>query len=131
MNDFDHLLREFESYPEAERNATFMEISGYPHYENVCSNILSFFLDPIQEHGFGSLFLKSIFEITNTNPSTEVRKISREAPTNNGGRLDILVDGVDFTIAIENKIFHTLKNDLNDYSLLVGQLNKDTQGWSE
>ena len=24
---------------------TFMELSGYPHFENVCSNILSFYFD--------------------------------------------------------------------------------------
>lgn len=30
---------------------TFMEVSGYPHFENVASNILSFFFTSDEEHG--------------------------------------------------------------------------------
>ena len=45
------LLIDFKSIPQYKRTKTFMEISGYPHYENVCSNILSFYLNPANEHG--------------------------------------------------------------------------------
>ena len=45
---FKALLSAFrQQVPERpERLPTFQEISGYPHYENVCSNILAFYLDP-------------------------------------------------------------------------------------
>ena len=37
-----------------------MEIGGYPHYENVCSNFLAFFFNPERPHGLGSLFLDAL-----------------------------------------------------------------------
>lgn len=40
-----------------------MEISGYPHYENVCSNILKFYLAPTNEHGLNDLALNSILHL--------------------------------------------------------------------
>ena len=44
---FVSLLDEFRKLPPGiTRSPTFMEVAGYPHYENVCSNILAFFLDP-------------------------------------------------------------------------------------
>ena len=42
-------IREIQSGPV--RRKTFMDISGYPHYENVVSNILKFFLDYIAVYG--------------------------------------------------------------------------------
>ena len=43
------------------KEKTFMEISGYPYYENVCSNILAFYLNPKEEHKLGSLLINSLF----------------------------------------------------------------------
>ena len=44
------LLVDFQRIPKRKRNRTFMEISGYPHYENVCNNILKFNINPKNEH---------------------------------------------------------------------------------
>ena len=46
-----------------ERLPTFMEVAGYPHYENVCSNILAFFFDPSKPHGLGTLFLDALARV--------------------------------------------------------------------
>ena len=55
------LLDEFEGLPgRISRPQTFMEIGGYPHYENVCSNFLAFFFDPEGPHGLSSLFLDAL-----------------------------------------------------------------------
>ena len=40
------------------KEKTFMEVSGYPHYENVCSNILSFYFNPNEEHRLNDTVLK-------------------------------------------------------------------------
>ena len=37
-----------------------MEIARFPHWENVFSNILAFFLDTDRPHGFGPLFVRSV-----------------------------------------------------------------------
>ncbi|MDT8392013.1 MAG: hypothetical protein RRC34_16045 [Lentisphaeria bacterium] len=41
---------------------TLMDIAGFPHWENVYSNILAFFLDGSREHGFGNLMVRAMLE---------------------------------------------------------------------
>lgn len=125
-NTFLNLLKEFKNLPHAKQKLTFMEVSGYPHYENVCSNILAFYLDPMQEHGLNDLFVVAILRIFNRNCSTKVKIVNREYSTTSG-RLDILVQGEEFTIAIENKIFHWLANDLDDYADSVANFNNKSE----
>lgn len=95
-----------------------MEVSGYPHYENVCSNILGFYLDPSQQHDLKDLFICAILKITKNTCSTSVKSVTREFGTA-AGRLDLLIEGDEFILAIENKIFHWLANDLNDYAKAI------------
>ena len=40
-----------------------MEITDFPRWEKVYSNILAFLLDSEQVHGFGQLFIRSIMAI--------------------------------------------------------------------
>ena len=61
---FDNLLDEFGKLPKRpERQPTFLEIAGYPHYENVCSRILAFFFDSGKPHGLGTLFLDALAQV--------------------------------------------------------------------
>jgi hypothetical protein len=60
------LLDEFSKLPDrVKRRPTLMEIAGYPHYENVCSNILAFYLDPEEPHGLGTLVLDALTRVRN------------------------------------------------------------------
>jgi hypothetical protein len=60
---FEALLHEFRKLPPAvRRSPTFLEVAGYPHYENVCSNILAFFVDPTNPHGLGNLLLDALVD---------------------------------------------------------------------
>lgn len=111
------LLRDFESLPKTVCSESIFDIAGYPHYENVASNILAFFLNPNNEHGLGQLILSSLLNLAaaiETNQSNV--QVSREVYTLNGGRIDILIETDNQLIAIENKIYHYLANDLEDYS---------------
>ncbi len=96
-----------------------MEIAGFPHYENVCSNILAFYLNPTNEHGMQDLVLNSLVKLAdkefNFYPDETIR-ITRELQTQNKNRLDLLIETDNFVIGIENKIFHLLHNDLTDYN---------------
>ena len=96
--DFDEisrLLDEFGRLPQAPRiEPTILEIAGYPHYENVASNILAFFLDPNSGHGFevavlGSLLAASGTEVLDSDLDDVC--VDREAPTESG-RIDLLVE---------------------------------------
>ena len=100
-----------------------MEIAGYPHYENVCSNILKFYFDPSNEHGLKDLVLNSLLHLVDkdfkVDTDFEEIEIYREHKTINDNRLDLLILTDNFAIGIENKIFHYLHNDLTDYNNTV------------
>lgn len=110
------LLLDYNLLPQSQRNLSIFEVTGYPHYENVCSNLLAFYLDPNKEHGLGSLLLDSVLilagQIEQRHSSV---KINREYQTISGGRLDLFIVTDSYAIGIENKIFHHLSNDLIDY----------------
>ncbi|MBW4483349.1 MAG: PD-(D/E)XK nuclease family protein [Tildeniella torsiva UHER 1998/13D] len=98
---------------------TFMEITSYPHLENVASNVLDFYFNPNAEHGLGALLLEALLSlvatpVTISNP--QVVFVSREVITSSGKRIDLLIDAYpDAVIVIENKIFHTAINPFIDY----------------
>lgn len=97
-----------------------MEISGYPHYENVCSNVLQFYLDPKNEHGLKDLVLNSLLHLLDRDfkfdNDFEAIEVYREHKTIAENRLDLLILTENYSIGIENKIFHHLHNDLTDYN---------------
>lgn len=107
-----------------------MEISGYPHYENVCSNILGFYFDPEEEHGMGNLFLTAFFNMVKerskdsfTEPSIpKTVSVTREYPTIDQKRIDLVIDAKTFTIGIENKIYHWEANDFENYASVIDRL---------
>lgn len=108
-----------------------IEIAGYPSWENVNSNLLAFYFDKNEEHGFGTLFIDSLLTLI---PNSELISsecefdVEREVYTNNGNKIDIVISqkneiddigggsNSDWAIIIENKINHNLNgNDLKDY----------------
>jgi len=104
------LLDDFRALPgRVERPRTFMEIAGYPHYENVCSNILAFFLDPEEPHGLGTLMLDALANAGGRSDANEgvggSVSVEREVGTEAGNRIDILIESDDRIVLIENKIY--------------------------
>jgi hypothetical protein len=111
------------------REQTFMEIAGYPHFENVCSNILAFYLQPSNEHGFGTLFLDVLATLVNAEIEIDGLGIDvrREEITGNGKRIDLVVESDNHIFGIENKIFAGLYNDFDDYSKHLESLSNGHQ----
>ena len=119
---FNNLLLSFASLPKAKSRATFLEIAGYSHYENVASNLLAFFLDSEAEHEMGDLVMSALLaSVSITDAATKPDSITREYGTGNG-RIDLLIKTETHVIGIENKIFHHLANDLTDYARTVEAL---------
>ena len=113
------LLDEFRKVPRrVERPQTFMEIAGYPHYENVCSTFLAFFLKPEGPHGLGSLFLDALMDSVGMADGEEGLggnvTVEREVGTKKGNRLDILIMPDPHAVLIENKIFAAVANPFED-----------------
>ncbi|MCB9233370.1 MAG: PD-(D/E)XK nuclease family protein [Bacteroidia bacterium] len=113
------MLKQFSDLPtHATQEPTLQEISGYPHYENVASNILAFFLDSEAGHKLGSLLAEAVLSCLpgefQEAPSYS-GEVEREASTDKNQRLDIVFRTDKYLIGIENKIFHWVANDLQHY----------------
>jgi PD-(D/E)XK nuclease superfamily len=100
------------------REQTFMEIAGYPHFENVCSNILAFYLQPGNEHGFGTLFLDVLATLIDEKIEIDWHgvEVKREETTENRKRLDLVIKSNKYIIGIENKIYAGLYSPFEEYS---------------
>jgi hypothetical protein len=127
-----------------ERRPTFFSIAGFPHYENVMSNVYQFFFDTDNPHGLGSLFIDALSDVLTTKiartPWSEhafQRAFARrELRTDNEKRLDILLhnssveddwQNASTVILIENKVYHWLANDLGEYWQFVEKQNSSCQ----
>lgn len=102
------------------RVKTFFDITGFPHYENVISNVLAFFFDTNEEHDLKDLWLKSLFECYNSNANTHFQlgafeEIEREHSTEDKKRLDLIISLDNAIVAIENKIYATPYNPFDSY----------------
>ena len=119
----DSFIKEFNSscfY----REPTFMEITKYPHYEKVCSNILSFYFDIHREHNFGDLILKSFLMAANIEINNiEQIEVFTEYRTAKGNSIDLVLYNDDFVIGIENKINAPVYNNLEDYAETIKHIN--------
>lgn len=118
IDQFKALLAEFKELPSTpQRASTTLELSGYPHLENVYSNILAFFLDPGCEHDFRSLFLASLLSVAECEAIQDGEKVevNREEITGTRKQIDLVISTDTLIIGIENKIYQPLQNDLEDY----------------
>lgn len=105
------------------RPKTFLGIAKQPHYENVMSNIYAFYFNVEEVHGMYDLFINSLLECINESILGNEKKVyeitdfevDTQVITKKGGLIDLLLSSQDHAIIIENKVFHTLNNDLEDY----------------
>ena len=121
IKEFEDLLKEVEALQQhAAEPKTYMEVARYPHRETVYSNILAYFLDPGETHGFGSLALKALLVAAGSRESEDrestVHDVETEVLTEAGNRIDIVVKTDDHIIGIENKVFATADNPFADYT---------------
>lgn len=117
---FKKLIDDFNKLPRLEKLLpTYLEISGQPHFENVCSNILAFYFNTNEIHGLKDLVLKSFIESIDESLlfeyDIETIRIERELYINEKKRIDIVIECNDVVITIENKIYHILNNNLKLY----------------
>jgi len=122
MRDFELqygrlLTNEFAK--EEKREQSFLSIAGLAHYENVNSNLLRFYFDSREEHGLNDLFLKSLLELIDPYKRFSFIEwtVEREVSTSIKKRIDLVILSADedAAIIIENKFYHYLNNDLDNY----------------
>ncbi len=118
MEMFEKLIEEFRKIPKKKfKEESFISICGFPHYEKVASNILSFFFDTSREHNLHDLFVKSLIESMELLPDDYPSNFSCETEvyTKKDNKIDLLLKNEQINIVIENKINAQLYNDLDDY----------------
>ncbi len=117
----------------SEERETFFDICGYPHYENVVSNVLAFFFDPGKGHGLGTLCIEAIMQVleSKTYGIDGFWEVEREVRTEKGNYIDIVLRSDNTVIVIENKIYASVYNDLQDYIGFIQRTNKGKKSlWS-
>lgn len=116
------------------RDKTYLEIMGASKRETIIANLLAFYFDPKEKHGFGDLFLrsflktkcyeldknkewKSLAEISEITKKldTASTKVHLEQTADKSKRIDIVIETEQLIIAIEFKINHLLDNPLSNY----------------
>jgi len=98
---FHDLIAQFAALQRRPTEPTFLELGGFPHYEQVISNFLAFFLNPRAEHGLGDLMLRALQSALGIAHLDAEVTVETEVE-----HIDIVVAGASHAFAIENKIYH-------------------------
>lgn len=130
MSQFADLEKLLEELPVegARVRPDLFSIAGFPHYEDVLSNWYAFFMDADGPHMLGTLFLDVLLELRQPSQAVATGRslsVKREQPTKKGKAIDLVLhDGVETdkgitgatnAVIIENKVYHSLVNDLTEY----------------
>ncbi|MDE6277885.1 MAG: PD-(D/E)XK nuclease family protein [Muribaculaceae bacterium] len=124
------LLASFRRVPKAKLDPTFMEIchmSG-DRFEEKCSKVLQFYLQPKGPHRLGRLMLSALLEAAGEEAldfSLHETDVRLEEPTEEGKKIDITVVADSFVLAIENKIDASLYNSLDVYGRHIRETYPD------
>ena len=122
------LLNAFRRLPETHLpEPTFLEITGYQYQELLSSNILAFYLDPGKPHGLGSLLLHTLLNFVGHTDIEDIAQaeVRTEVYTEQGKRIDLVIDAGSVVVGIENKINHDVINPFEEYQRHLKQLSGD------
>ncbi|MCL7752449.1 PD-(D/E)XK nuclease family protein [Polaribacter sp. Z022] len=117
-SDLSNFFNENE-IPIEEQKLGFLEIIKKAHNETINSNIYAHFLS-CEDDEIKYVFLRALLEIIETKSEKELRFSNHYVLTEfstDKGRVDIVVKDLiqPSTIIIENKLYHWLHNDLEEY----------------
>ena len=101
-----------------------MDITGITHHENMWSDIYQFFFLEKEQHQMGDLFIRSLEELIGLSPFLNDFTVEREFVVDDDKRIDLLLYNKESrkAIIIENKVYHSLNNDLNLYQRSVRKM---------
>lgn len=125
LSKIQTLLDEFKKLqPIKAAEPTIFSIGSKGYYENPTTDILSFFCDTTNNaHTLDSLVLQSLVEcLPNEYQDIDCSLINppeREVVTSSGKRIDLLLEGLDWVIVLENKIFHQQNNPFDHYEAFI------------
>lgn len=107
-----------------EWDRSLMDITGVTHHEIMWSTIYKFFFLEEEMHNLNDLFIRSLEQLLGLDHFLSNFTVERELVVENDKKIDLLLFNRDdhHAIIIENKVYHTLNNDLNLYQRSVRKL---------
>ncbi|MFD2246645.1 PD-(D/E)XK nuclease family protein [Pontibacter ruber] len=129
--ELEQLIDEFSSLPKFVQQPTYLELCQYPYrrFEEICSKLLSFYLQPTNEHGLNDLFINCLTQLVQGYSSLQYRSDQLQIIVEDnadGKRIDIVIVGENFVIGIENKIDASLYNPLDIYRKKLESYKKES-----
>lgn len=135
INQLKQIIEHIKTLPTPEApEPTIFSIGSRGYYENPTSDVLAFFCDSDGAHGLGTLMMEALFEaLATANPESAnihfddyatISEPAREVSTKNNKRIDLLLEGNDWVMVIENKIYHQQVNPFNTYKQHIDSSNE-------
>ena len=112
------VLDSLRYFPSEKPRNTMMDATGRQYDENLISNLLAYYTDSHNPHGFGTLIASALWHLHAPDKQRKFGNttVEREYYTEAGNRIDLVIEAdEDVIIAIENKIFSGLNNPLGEY----------------
>lgn len=124
ISTFEQLLSEFSQLqPVDVAELSFFSIGSKGYYENPTTDILAFFCDSNGQHKLGATALKALLHCLDKDyhdlDCWLVQTPEREVTTESGKRIDLLLEGSDWVIVLENKIYHEQNNPFDLYERYI------------
>lgn len=135
LTTLEHLIKEANILPTVIRRSTYLELCKYPgrRFEEICSRLLCYYLNPDSGHPFGTLFMRSVAEQIEFQTKKTLRydfiDVTLEV-SHEGRYLDILIETPTAVVGIENKVTAPLYNKLDIYNDLIKRKAKGRETFS-
>lgn len=110
------------------KNDTILEKIGIQYKEVYYNELLAFYLNPNEKHGYGDKILKVLLKSANIKGRLDLTNLKFEKPnyfeTESRKQIDICAHNDSFGLIIENKIHADLDNPFEEYVKEIKSLNE-------
>ncbi|SNY58411.1 PD-(D/E)XK nuclease superfamily protein [Arsukibacterium tuosuense] len=124
LSKLEQLLKEFRQLPPIDvAEPSIFSIGSKGYYENPTTDILAFFCDSNGQHKLGAIVLKALLYCLQEEYHQLDHALAgppeREVTTKTGKRIDLLLEGTNWVMLLENKIYHQQNNPFSDYEKFI------------
>lgn len=120
LERFKALIDKFRALDFTDEELNLFDVGTRGHFENPTTELLSFFLDSANHHGLGHSFFRGLESaIAKKNILSSLgafENVETEVVTQNGKRIDLLIETDTALIVIECKIYHHQNNPFDEYT---------------
>lgn len=132
IDRFEALVDKFRALDFTDEELNLFDVGARGHFENPTTELLSFFLDSSNHHNLGNSFFRGLESaIAKKNILSNLgtfESVETEVSTQNGKRIDLLVETDTSLMIMECKIYHHQNNPFDEYTAFGNErINKGTQ----